>query len=148
MCAKSLQACLTLCDTMDPCDSINPGIEPLSLASPALARGFFTNSTTWERGPCWTGVACPQQKEPVTKSTHCHIPLLCCSRTRHNWFTVTDVRTSGLCRGLLTDLGSEEPLSAGEILLLDLGVGYSVPYMVKIHWGAQLKAVHLLMFLF
>lgn len=42
MCAKSLQACLTLCDTMDPCDSINPGIELLSLASPALARGFFT----------------------------------------------------------------------------------------------------------
>ena len=48
MCAKSLQACLTLCDTMDPCDSINPGIEPLSLASPALARGFFTTSATWE----------------------------------------------------------------------------------------------------
>ena len=34
---------------------------------------------------------------------------------------------------MLTEPGSEEPLRAGEVLLLDLGVGYSVPYMVKIH---------------
>ncbi|MGT9536967.1 hypothetical protein ACVWBC_15400, partial [Enterococcus faecalis] len=26
----------------------NPGIEPVSLMSPALAGGFFTTSTTWE----------------------------------------------------------------------------------------------------
>ena len=26
----------------------NPGIEPTSLTSPALADGFFTTSTTWE----------------------------------------------------------------------------------------------------
>ena len=26
----------------------DPGIEPASLASPALAGGFFTTSTTWE----------------------------------------------------------------------------------------------------
>ena len=26
----------------------HPGIEPTSLASPALAGGFFTTSTTWE----------------------------------------------------------------------------------------------------
>ena len=26
----------------------NPGIEPMSLASPALAGGFFTTNTTWE----------------------------------------------------------------------------------------------------
>ena len=26
----------------------HPGIEPASLASPALAGGFFTNSTNWE----------------------------------------------------------------------------------------------------
>ena len=26
----------------------NPGIEPMSLASPAVAGGFFTTSTTWE----------------------------------------------------------------------------------------------------
>ena len=26
----------------------NPGIEPMSLASPVLAGGFFTTSTTWE----------------------------------------------------------------------------------------------------
>ena len=26
----------------------DPGIEPMSLTSPALAGGFFTTSTTWE----------------------------------------------------------------------------------------------------
>ena len=31
-----------------PGDLPNPGIEPMSLVSPALAGGFFTTSTTWE----------------------------------------------------------------------------------------------------
>ena len=31
-----------------PGDLPDPGTEPLSLASPALAGGFFTTSTTWE----------------------------------------------------------------------------------------------------
>ena len=31
-----------------PGDLPNPGIEPTSLASPALARGFFTTDATWE----------------------------------------------------------------------------------------------------
>ena len=70
--AKWLQSCLTLCDPMDlqpaghlsmgfsrqeywsglPCpppgDLPDPGIEPESLVSPALADGFFITSTTWE----------------------------------------------------------------------------------------------------
>ena len=72
VCAKSLQSCLTLCNAMDctlqaPLSMVfsrqeywsgltcppsghlpNPGIEPKSLKSPALADGFFTISTTWE----------------------------------------------------------------------------------------------------
>ena len=31
-----------------PGDLPNPGIEPMSLRSPALIGGFFTISTTWE----------------------------------------------------------------------------------------------------
>ena len=31
-----------------PSDLLDPGIEPSSLMSPALAAGFFTTSTTWE----------------------------------------------------------------------------------------------------
>ena len=31
-----------------PGDLPNPGIEPASLMSPALAGGFFTTSATWE----------------------------------------------------------------------------------------------------
>ena len=31
-----------------PGDLPNPGIEPGSLVTPALAGGFFTTSTTWE----------------------------------------------------------------------------------------------------
>ena len=70
--AKLLQSCLALCDTVDcslpgfsvhgilqarilewvamppPGDLPDPGIEPASLTSSALARGFFTASTTWQ----------------------------------------------------------------------------------------------------
>ena len=69
--AQSLQLCPTLCNTMDcslpassvleilqarilhlPCppreDLPKPGIEPASIASPALAGGFFTTSAPWE----------------------------------------------------------------------------------------------------
>ena len=57
------QVCPTLCDPMDSSppgfsvhelpfrsswDLSNLGIEPKSLASPALAGEFFTTSTTWE----------------------------------------------------------------------------------------------------
>ena len=31
-----------------PGDLLNPGIEPVSFMSPALAGGFFTTSATWE----------------------------------------------------------------------------------------------------
>ena len=72
VCAKSLQSCLILCNAMDctlqaPLSMVfsrqeywsgltcppsghlpNPGIEPKSLKSPALADGFFTTSTTRE----------------------------------------------------------------------------------------------------
>ena len=70
--AKSLQLCLTLCDPMDcslPGSSVHrisrqeywselpfsppgglpdPGIEPTSLMSPALAGGFFITSANWK----------------------------------------------------------------------------------------------------
>ena len=70
--AKSLQLCPTLCDPMDcsppgssvhgilqarvlewgavpsPGDLPDPGMEPTSLMSPALAGGFFASSATWE----------------------------------------------------------------------------------------------------
>ena len=70
-CVLNLQSCLTLCGPVDlahqaplsmgfsrqeywsglPCppagDLPDPGIEPASLMSPALAGGFFITSTTW-----------------------------------------------------------------------------------------------------
>ena len=73
VCAKSLQWCLTLCDSLDysppgfsvhgilqarilewlprppPGEFPNPGIKPLALMFPALAGGFFTTSTTCDR---------------------------------------------------------------------------------------------------
>ena len=58
MCAVLLQLCLTLwCSRQGyrsrllccpPGDLPNPGVEPPSLASPALAGRFFTTSTTWK----------------------------------------------------------------------------------------------------
>ena len=72
--AKSLQSCPTFCDPMDcnppgssahgilqarilewiampfpsPGDLPDPGVEPTSLMSPALAGRFFTTNTTWK----------------------------------------------------------------------------------------------------
>ena len=34
----------------------DPGIEPVSLMSPALAGGFLTTSTTWEVLTLWAGL--------------------------------------------------------------------------------------------
>ena len=72
VCTKSFQLCLTRCDPMDyslPVSSVhgifqamilgwvampssrdlpNPGIEPKSLTTPALAGGFFIIRATWE----------------------------------------------------------------------------------------------------
>ena len=72
VCTKSPQWCLSLCNPMDcsppgsslhgilqarilewvvissPGDLPDPGIEPTSLISPALADRFFITSTTWE----------------------------------------------------------------------------------------------------
>ena len=69
---KSLQSCLTLCDSMDcslpgssvhgilqarilewiafssPGDLLGAGIKPVSFTPPALAGKFFTTRTTWE----------------------------------------------------------------------------------------------------
>ena len=72
-CVLLLQSCLTLCDPMDcslpgspvhgilqprilesgwpfppPGDLPDPGMEPVSLTSPALEGGFFTTSANWE----------------------------------------------------------------------------------------------------
>ena len=40
------------CPFPSPGDLPNPGIEPVSLMSPALAGDFFTSSTTWEALIC------------------------------------------------------------------------------------------------
>ena len=42
------QLCPTLLPFATPGDLPDPGIEPVSLAFPALAGGFFTTIVTWE----------------------------------------------------------------------------------------------------
>ena len=39
-------------------DLPDPGIEPMSLASPALAGGFFTTGATWEAHETLFGLKC------------------------------------------------------------------------------------------
>ena len=87
---KPLHSCQTLWDPVDcvtpgssvrgiprqeyrsglPCtppgDLPDPGIEPVSLTSPALAGGFFTTRTTSET-PCWA-------KQPIPKGSSPWIP--------------------------------------------------------------------------
>ena len=98
--AKSLQSCLTLCDPMKrsppgsyahgilqarilewvgcppPGDLPNPGIEPASLKSPALAGRFFISSSTWEI-PSLGAIAtepkcCPHWSQYALKPMLCH----------------------------------------------------------------------------
>ena len=98
--AKSLQSCPTLCNPMGcslpgssvhgtlqalhwnglpwplPGDLPNPGIEPMSLTSPALAGEFFTASATWEALPCLLGrevkvtQSCPTLCDPMDCTAH------------------------------------------------------------------------------
>ena len=52
-----------------PGDLPNPGIKPLSLLSPALAGGFFTNCASWE-------APCVHAKSLQSCPTLCH-PMEC-----------------------------------------------------------------------
>ena len=61
-------------------DLLNPGIEPLSLMSPALAGGFFTTSATWEALICCYSVA-------KSYSTLCH--FMDCSTLRSLSLTIS-----------------------------------------------------------
>ena len=49
----SREACWSGLPGPPPGDLPNPGIQPASLPSPALAGGFFTSSTIWE-APCFS----------------------------------------------------------------------------------------------
>ena len=95
MCAKLLQSCPTLCNPMDcsPPGSLvhgilqakntgvgccallqgvfpDPGVEHVSLMSPALAGGFFTTSASWE-APCRVSLCtiAERWKQPKVPST-------------------------------------------------------------------------------
>ena len=46
-----------------PGDLSDPGIEPMSLTSPALVDGFFTTSTTWETPPSLSWVVKSRKKK-------------------------------------------------------------------------------------
>ena len=55
---------------LSPGDLPDPGIEPLSLTSPALAGGFFTTLTTW-KGVCYAAKSlqsCPTLCDPIDGS--------------------------------------------------------------------------------
>ena len=98
VCAKSLQSCLTLYDSMDhqaslsmgfsrqeywggslcppPGDLSDLGIEPVSLKSPALTGRPFITSTTWEapkevlRPPKGWGLLCPSLQSSAGENNY------------------------------------------------------------------------------
>ena len=114
MCAKLLQSCPTLCDPKDltvackaplsmkfsrqeywssllcppPGDLPDPGMEPVSLMSSALAGGFFTTSTTWEAPGCSIGSDNPESssltelRTPRLKSEEAEVASLLSKRRR------------------------------------------------------------------
>ena len=120
VCVKSLQSCLTLCDPMDctapatpprllcpwdspgkntgvGCHALLQGIF-LSQASPALARAFFTTSTTWE-APVHVGVCINHLLRPSGKCLKCSAQnylkacqvLCCCCLVAKLYLTVCDL---------------------------------------------------------
>ena len=62
---------------LSPGDLPDPGIEPVSLTSPALAGGFFTTSTTWE------ALKLPQS----ATFSHSHgCCMTCLSSSQEHWY--------------------------------------------------------------
>ena len=55
---------------LPPGDLPNPGTEPTSLLSPALAGRFFTTSATWEGHSCSTAYQCNQVKTQRLSWSH------------------------------------------------------------------------------
>ena len=63
----SQQECWSGLPFPSPGDLPDPGVDPVSLMSPALAGGFFTTSATWE--PHYRGVAETQTVHPMCSTT-------------------------------------------------------------------------------
>ena len=83
------QECWSGLPSLPPWNLPDPGIEPLSLTSPALAGGFFITSTTWElldylSGP-WIQRQLSLEETNVVKS--CDQRLQWCSHRprRYSW---------------------------------------------------------------
>ena len=77
-----------------PGDLPNPGTEPVSLISPALAGGFFTTSTTWEpphKGmhPAKTFILSHGAPNLTSDLQNCKITHLCCFKLPSSWLYVT-----------------------------------------------------------
>ena len=88
-----------------PGDLPNPGIEPASLLSPALAGGFFTTSATWEAQLSHTFVVIPTKTQHACHAqTHVHTNIIQLSdfSTRHETFRW--VSLSGIFTSLLSSL--------------------------------------------
>ena len=126
--AKSLQSCLTLCNSMDchppgflsmgfsrqehwsgfPCpppgNLHDPGIKTGSLRFPTLAGEFFTTSTTWEVHYCCSVAhSCPSLCDPMDCRTpgfpvYYQLPEL--SQTHVHWVGYA-IQPSHLCCSLL-----------------------------------------------
>ena len=88
-----------------PWDLPDPGIEPTSLKSPALAGGFFTTSATWEAGV-------PSSLE--NHENHCRT-----SSTTSSSLTVLEVgvspeRVNSSCKAQSSPFGTDSSGPTGE----------------------------------
>ena len=138
--AKSLQSCPTLCDPMDcspphssvhgifqqeygrrlpflpPGDLPNPGIKPTSLASPALAGGFFTTSATWKAPVELNSVQNYFKSLQKRCIKHCVLKCLIC---QHESFFGVQICEVEIEESLLGDsLGKESTCKAGDLGLI------------------------------
>ena len=82
----------------------DPGIEPTSLTSPALAGEFFTTSITWETLPVRAPHSSDQDRRPVSdgdlrnRSIHFFEHLACSIGRQNGWIHISlQLYTNGYC---------------------------------------------------
>ena len=65
-----------------PGDLSDPGIEPVSLSSHALAGGFFTTSAAWETQKTWRKLKCLllSERSQSKKTLYCMLSTIWFSR--------------------------------------------------------------------
>ena len=83
-----------------PGDLPNPGLEPMSLMSPALVGGFFTTNTTW----CFKPVIHHPSNSDSSVQSLCHVQLFATPWTAAHWASLSITNSQSLLKLMSIEL--------------------------------------------